>query len=111
MSPETGTDPGPAATQHGSVLGQRSGEHCGVGETSQSLETSLADGPDMDERHIDRHGSVSSHSFDTTDRDHMLTRSDELLGDEANIKRLIQPGEKAFGHIQPQTANNRGMIE
>ena len=72
---------GPAFT-----LRQRLGQHCRVRESSQSLEMSLADGPDVDEGHIDRHGGLSGLSFDTTDRDDMLTRSDELFGEEANVK-------------------------
>src|SRR5439155_10554431 len=86
--------------QNSSVFCQRMGQHCCVGESSQSLETSLANCPDVDEGHIDGHGSLSSRSFDTTDRDDMFTRGDELFGDETNVKSSIEAGEKAFGHVQ-----------
>jgi hypothetical protein len=63
------------------------------------LKISLADCPDVDEGHIDRYGSFSGLSFDTTDRDDMLARSDELFSDEANVKSSIEVGEKALEHV------------
>jgi hypothetical protein len=63
------------------------------------LKISLADCPDVDEGHIDGYGSFSGLSFDTTDRDDMLARSDELFSDEANVKSSIEVGEKALEHV------------
>jgi hypothetical protein len=54
----------------------------------------------MNERDIDGHGGLSGSPYNTTDRDNMFARADELFGDEANVKRSIQAGEKALGHVQ-----------
>jgi hypothetical protein len=74
-------------------------QQCCVGETTHPLKISLADSPDVDEGHIDGHGSFSSLSFDTTDRDDILARSDELFSDEANVKSSIEAGKKALEHV------------
>src|SRR5713226_6089083 len=84
---------------HNSVLRQRMGQHCRVGVSTQSLETVFTDCPDVGERHIDGHGGFSGLSLDTTDRDDMFARGDELFGDEANVKSSIEAGEKALEHV------------
>jgi hypothetical protein len=53
----------------------------------------------MDEGHIDGYAGFSGLSDDTTNRDDMLARSDELFGHEANVKSSIEVAEKAFEHV------------
>jgi hypothetical protein len=79
-----------------SVLCQRTGQYCGVGERPQSLETSVADGPDVDEGDVDRDASLSRRSFDPPDRDDTLAPGDELFGDEMNVNSSIEAGEEAL---------------
>jgi hypothetical protein len=75
------------------------GEQGCIGKSTQSLEISLADCPDMGEGDIDGHGRFSGLASDTADRDDMLARGDILFGDEANVKRSIKAGEKALEHV------------
>jgi hypothetical protein len=82
-----------------SVLRKCLGQQGCICETTQSLKISVADCPDVNEGYIDGYGSFSSLSFDSTDRDDMLARSDELFSDEANVKSSIEVGEKALGHV------------
>ena len=42
----------------------------------------------MGKGHIDGHGSFSGLALDTTDRDDILARGDELFGNEVNVKAL-----------------------
>jgi hypothetical protein len=66
------------------------GEHRGVGKRAQALEIPLADRPDVNEGHIDGHGGLPSFSFDPTERDNVLARADELLGDEVHIQGAMK---------------------
>jgi hypothetical protein len=63
------------------------------------LEIPVTDCPDVDEGHIDGHACLSGLALDTTDRDDILARGDELFGDEANVKSSIKAGEKAIEHV------------
>ena len=44
------------------------------------------DCPDVGERQIDGHACFSGLSLDTTERDDILTRGNELFGDKMNVK-------------------------
>jgi len=70
-----------------------------VSEGPQSLETSLADCPDVDEGYIDRDAPSSRRSYDTTDPDDVLARGDELFGDEMNVKSPIEACEEALEYV------------
>src|SRR6266576_5420966 len=82
-----------------SVLLQRLGQQRRAGESTQSLEIPITDGPDVGEGHIDGYGCFSGLSFDATKRDDILARGDELLGDEMNVQRAIEACKKSLQHI------------
>jgi hypothetical protein len=82
-----------------SLFCQRLSQHRCVGESAQSLEMPVTDRPDMGERHIDGHGSFSSLSLDTTERDHFLARGNELFSDEANVESFIETRKKTLEHV------------
>jgi hypothetical protein len=75
------------------------GQRGRVSEGPQSLETSLTDGPGVDEGYIDRDATSSRRSFDTTDRDDVLAPGDELFGDEMNVKSPIEAREEALEYV------------
>jgi hypothetical protein len=75
------------------------GQHCCVGESTQSLEIPLTNCPDVGEGHVDGHGCFSGPALDTAERDDFLARGDELFGDEANVKSSIEVGEKTLEHV------------
>ena len=79
------------------LIGMR--DHRGIRESAQALEITVTDGPNVRERHIDRHRSLSGLPFDTPQRDDLITRSDELLCNEMDVERLIKAREKPFEHI------------
>jgi hypothetical protein len=56
-------------------------------------------GPDMHEWHVDGYASLSSLSYDATDRDHMVIRGNEFLWNKSNVERAIKSGEKALSNI------------
>src|SRR5688572_5026502 len=56
-------------------------------------------GPDVSERHVDRHPRRSRLSFDTTQRDDCLARCDELFGDEVNVESSIEARQKSFENV------------
>jgi hypothetical protein len=82
-----------------SVVCQRTGQDCSVRERPQSLETSVADGPDVDEGYVDRDASLSRRSFDPADRDDMPAPRDELFGGEMNVKSSIEAGKEALEYV------------
>jgi hypothetical protein len=86
-------------TWNSSLLCQRMGQHCCVGESTQTLEIPLTNRPDVSERHIHGHGCFSGLSLDATERDDSLARSDELVCDEVNVKSSIEVSEKALEHV------------
>src|SRR5258708_31501192 len=52
----------------------------------------------MDEGHVHGHAAISSLSDEATDDDHVLTRGNEFLRDEAGVKSPVDSRQKSVAH-------------